>query len=545
MKKLYGNTTGLKADQTRRLENLYRRRIPNEFAISPDLARDLAHISHEIRRQVGILVNRSGKITHVIAGDTQKIVIPDTPEYRTVPGRLKGLRCLHTHLKDEPLTGDDLTDLSLLRLDLMGAITLTPDGGFHQLHIGHILPKGTPEAPWQLLPPLSSGQLDMGCHALIRALESELAQIRALYAGAGDQERAILVSVTTGPRHMARDSLDELRDLADSGGIHVVDTVLQQRKKADPRLVMGRGKLQELALMALQRGVTLIIFDQELNPSQIRSLTDQTDLKILDRTQLILDIFAQRARTREGKLQVEMAQLKYLLPRLVIKNTAMSRLTGGIGGRGPGETKLEINRRRARERINRLEKDLSQVIRHRQRQKSRRSRKGLPIISIVGYTNAGKSTLLNTLTQSKVMAEDRLFATLDPTSRRLRFPRETEVIITDTVGFIRDLPRDLVVAFRATLEELNSADLLLHVIDISNPRFEEQIESVSRILSDLDLEQVRVIRVLNKQDRLDPEQVAILARKLDGIPISANRRATLIPLIEKMEAEIENRPPTA
>ena len=282
----------------------------------------------------------------------------------------------------------------------------------------------------------------------------------------------------------------------------------------------------------------MIIFDQELSASQIRSITDQIDLKVIDRTQLILDIFAQRAQTREGKLQVELAQLKYLLPRLVLKNTAMSRLTGGIGGRGPGETKLEINRRRARERIARLEKSLESVRRRRGQQKAQRVRKGLPVISIIGYTNAGKSTLLNTLTQSNVIAERRLFATLDPSSRRLRFPRDLEVIITDTVGFIRDLPKDLMVAFQATLEELENADLLLHVIDISNPRYEEQIKSVERILTDLNLHKTATIRVLNKIDLIDPQTRSRLCRNLSGTAISARSRTTLRPLVEKIESMI-------
>jgi GTP-binding protein HflX len=301
---------------------------------------------------------------------------------------------------------------------------------------------------------------------------------------------------------------------------------------------MGRGKLEELALTALNRGATLIIFDQELNPSQIRSITDQIDIKVIDRTMLILDIFAQRARSKEGKLQVELAQLKYLLPRLVAKNTAMSRLTGGIGGRGPGETKLEINRRRVRDRITRLEKSLILVRKQRRQQRSKRSKRGLPIISIVGYTNAGKSTLLNTLTKSHELVENRLFATLDPSNRRLRFPRDIEVIITDTVGFIKDLPKDLVVAFRATLEELESADLLLHVIDISNPRYMDQIQSVETILSDLNLQDISVIRVLNKMDLVNRDVIDHLSKRLDGIPVSATAAPTLIPLIDHMQKRI-------
>jgi GTP-binding protein HflX len=384
-------------------------------------------------------------------------------------------------------------------------------------------------------------QVDIGCLELIRALETELAQVRSLHDSSQALERALLVGVEGAHAKAARDGLDELEELALSGGIDVVGKVLQQRQKVGARLMMGRGKIEELTLQALAKGAALIIFNQELNPSQMRSITDQVELKVIDRTQLILDIFAQRAQTKEGKLQVELAQLKYLLPRLITKNTAMSRLTGGIGGRGPGETKLEINRRRVRDRIKRLEEALNAVRRQRKQQRAQRQKKGLPVVSIIGYTNAGKSTLLNTLTNSKVLAEKRLFATLDPSSRRLKFPRDTEVIITDTVGFIKDLPEDLMVAFRATLEELENADLLLHVIDISNPRCKEQIDSVERILAKLDLKNISLIRVLNKQDLVIGEIAGRLTTTLDGTAISANRASTLTPLIERIEKKLTNR----
>lgn len=539
MKRLYGNKSGLKSNQLRRMENLYRRRIPPEFLITSELANDISILSHEIRRQIGLLVNRAGKIAFVIVGDQQKIVIPDTSEYRAAPGRLKGLRCIHTHLQKEPLSRDDMTDLALLRLDMMVAVTHLKDGRPHQIYAAHLLPGDAETSPYQKLPPLYPHQLNIGCVDLIQAIESEMAHIRSSYDADSGKERAFLVSVSSAPRRIAMDSLAELEELSRSCGIEVVETILQQRSKTNSRFLMGTGKLQDLTILALQKGTTLIIFDQELNPSQIRAITDQIELKVIDRTQLILDIFAQRAQTREGKLQVELAQMKYLLPRLVIKNTAMSRLTGGIGGRGPGETKLEINRRRVRDRIRRLEKALSVVRKQRKQQRARRNRRNLSIISIIGYTNAGKSTLLNTLTKSNVLAESRLFATLDPSSRRLKFPKDVEVIITDTVGFIKNLPRDLLVAFRATFEELENANLLLHVIDISNPRYEEQIKSVEQILEDLKLHTTPYIRVLNKQDLVDTDITQALCKDLDGIPVSANDPQTLIPLIEKMEARIE------
>ncbi|MFH0729703.1 MAG: GTPase HflX [Pseudomonadota bacterium] len=542
MKTLYGNTGGLKASQLRRLENIYRRRIPPAFLVTPELTRDLSELSHEIRRQIGLLINRQGRVAFVIVGDPQGIVIPDTEDYRNAPGRLRGLRCVHTHLKkEEVLSRDDLTDLAQLGLDLMAVVTLTEEGLPHKIHIGHILPGASAKLPCHILPPIAPHQLDIDCLEMIQALERELSQTGEVRHAVDGRERALLVSVSTGSKREALDSLRELEELSLSCGIEVVATQLQQRSQADARYLMGRGKLQELSILAMQKGVSLLVFDQELNPSQIRSIAELIDLKVIDRTQLILDIFAQRAQTREGKRQVELAQLRYLLPRLVTKNTAMSRLTGGIGGRGPGETKLEINRRRVRERITRLEKDLGLVRKQRHQRRSRRDRRGTPVISIIGYTNAGKSTLLNTLTDSHVLAESRLFATLDPTSRRLRFPRDTEVIITDTVGFIRDLPKELRVAFRATLEELESADLLLHVVDVSNPRFEVHMASVEKVLEDLELLQLPRLEVFNKADLVDPEQLPGLKGRLDGVFISALSAETLIPLIEKMEQMVHHR----
>ena len=540
MKRLFGNIGGLKAGQIRRLENLYRRRLPPQFLITFELARDISMLSYEIRRQIGLLINRRGKIVYVVVGNHHGIVIPDTSEYRVAPGRLKGLRCIHTHLNNEPLTREDLTDLALLRLDIMAAITMTREGYLHRVHAAYILPKSSAGKPFEILKPLNPNQLDIGCIDLIQSLETELAHITSLFEADTAKERVLLISVTTISRHAAMASLAELEDLAVSSGIEIVGTVLQQRRKLNTRFLMGMGKLQDLIILALQKGATLIIFDQELNPSQIRSITNKIDLKVIDRTQLILDIFAQRAQSKEGKLQVELAQLKYLLPRLITKNTAMSRLTGGIGGRGPGETKLEINRRRVRNRITRLENALSLVMKQRKQQRAKRTKKGLAVISIIGYTNAGKSTLLNTLTKSNVRAESRLFATLDPSSRRLKFPKDIEVIITDTVGFIKNLPKDLMVAFRATFEELDNADLLLHVIDISNSRFKDQIESVEKILADLNLHNIPLIRVLNKKDLVDQTIVDALTGTLGGTAISANVESTLNPLIEKMEASIHH-----
>jgi GTP-binding protein HflX len=432
-------------------------------------------------------------------------------------------------------------DLAFVHLDFVAAITMDKGGRPNKIYGAHLLPEVVNGENWEILHPMSVGQLDIDCGGFISSLESEFSRQARAQRVERKWEQALLVSVTTAPKHAAEDSMAELLELAESCKIEVVYTVIQHRQKVDPRFLLGHGKLSELVILALQKGVDLLIFDQELNPSQVRSITNLTELRVIDRTQLILDIFAQRARSREGRIQVELAQLKYLLPRLVGKGTAMSRLTGGIGGRGPGETKLEIDRRRVRDRIAHLEKSLTSIRKHRAQRRAKRNKKGLPIISIIGYTNAGKSTLLNTLTRSSVLAESRLFATLDPTSRRKRLPKDAEVIITDTVGFIRELPEELITAFRATLEELEDADLLLHVIDISNPRFPDQTRSVESILEDLGLDSIPVLRVLNKQDLVAPAVVRKLARQWDAVSISANDQNSLGPLLDKTEIHIKRQ----
>ncbi len=535
MKRVYGNLTGLKPSQLKRIERMTGRRVSPAVLISTELTREIVSISGEIRRQIGLLINRKGKVACVIVGDHHQIFIPGFVAQRVAPERLTGYRCIHTHLKQEPLTQDDLTDLVLLRLDMMAALTIRDDGRPDQILAAHILPGEKENRAYELMSPIDPYHPDRTCLETIRALEAEMAQQQALRDANGQGERVLLISVTTSSRREAMESLLELQQLATSAGIEVVETILQQRAQIDSRILLGSGKLRDLAILAMQRYVTMLVFDQELNPSQIKSITDQVEIKVIDRTQLILDIFAQRAQTREGKLQVELAQLKYLLPRLISKNTAMSRLTGGIGGRGPGETKLELNRRLTRNRINRLESALKNVQKQRQQQRARRSKRHLPVVSIIGYTNAGKSTLLNNLTRSQVRAEDRLFATLDPASRRMKFPRDTEIIITDTVGFIRDLPKELMTAFRATLEELQNADLLLHVIDISHPLYKNQVRSVERILDDLDLSHIPVLRILNKQDCVEPDNLTRRTNLLNGIPISALDGKTLRPLIDALD----------
>ncbi len=508
--------------------------------MSPELARDLARLSFECGRQIGVMLSREGTVEMVLVGGPRSMYIPDLPKSRSGRGRLRGLRLVHTHLKEEPLSQDDLMDLIFLRLDCVAAVRVDRHGGARHLEVAHILPGAERGHPgWDRLPLLPCYDPGVDFLQLINSLEEELERGRSSLNAGPKRERALLVGVTSGSRERAEARMAELVELAQSAGIEVVETVIQRLRRINRKYLIGKGKLSEIILQALQRGVDLLIFDQELNPSQVRSLTDLTELRVIDRTQLILDIFAQRAQSREGKIQVEMAQLKYLLPRLGVKDDALSRLRGGIGVRGPGETKLEINRRRIKDRIAYLDRQLGKIRKNRSQRRARRLQRSVPIISIVGYTNAGKSTLLNTLTHSRIYVENQLFATLDPTSRRLRFPRDVEVIITDTVGFIRDLPEDLMEAFAATLEELHDADLLLHVVDVSNPRFEEQIAAVDTILSSLELNRKPRVLVLNKMDRVEPARLHHYEKRYSGVAVSALSSKTLPPLIRVLEDRVE------
>ncbi|HCE03816.1 MAG TPA: GTPase HflX [Acidobacteria bacterium] len=530
---VFGNTGGLRTSQVRQLERLFRRRVPADQLLTHELARQLTEISHDTRRQVGVLIDRRGAVQHVMVGDAHSTELPDWGRLRAGRGRLRGLRCLHTHLAEEGITRDDRTDLLLLRLDVMVTIGVGNDGLPTLAHIAALTAEG--EHGVELLPPRHPAQIDLDFQTWIREREAELS--RAVGAReVGDRERAILVSVTAGRRagdleiHVA-----ELRELARSAGVEIVDIVTQQRPRVDPKTVVGSGKLQDLVVRAFQQNVDLVIVDQDLTPTQARNLGERMELRVIDRTQLILDIFAQHATTRDGKLQVELAQLKYLLPRLAQRaDVSLSRLEGGIGGRGPGETKLEVDRRRTRDRVTRLERELKKLGTQRQNRRRRRERRDVPVLSIVGYTNAGKSTLLRALTQTDVYVADQMFATLDPVSRRLRFPREREVIITDTVGFIRNLPADLVTAFRATLEELSDASLLLHVVDASAPDCDRRMEAVREVLDEIGM-RAPTLLVFNQIDKLEPGEGAALALRYRGVAVSALKRTGLGTLLERAE----------
>ncbi|HTA88130.1 MAG TPA: GTPase HflX [Polyangiaceae bacterium] len=542
MPELYGNTTGLSPNAIKTLERIYRRRVPSDRIATPELVRSLADASRESRRQVGALVHRSGQVDYVVVGHATGLMLPDIGRLRAAEGRFRALRLVHTHLFNEPLTKDDLVDLTRLRLDLVSAILLNPASEPQRMSYAYNVPtfegKGT---PYSIVGPVPYGQQEPNFAELIASLEAEFAQHERTRAVAAKDGRAILIHVgdkRKGGMQRAKSRLSELTSLALTAGVDVADTIIQLRDQPDPKFVIGAGKLEDVVMRAIDLDAETLIFDCDLNPAQAHGIAGKTDLKVLDRSQLILDIFAQRAETRDGKLQVELAQLKYTLPRLGTKDDSLSRLTGGIGGRGPGETTLEIGRRRARDRINRLEKELKNLERQRSERRRRRAQSDVPVVAIVGYTNAGKSTLLNTLTDAGVLAEDKLFATLDTRARKLMLPDGKHVVLTDTVGFIREMPKDLFAAFRATFEEASEADLILEVVDASDPEQEEHLATTSKILTGLDLERTARLRVYNKMDRVPAEERAGFEAELGAVCISALDKTTTLTLLVRVAEEL-------
>ncbi len=536
---LSGHLVGLKPAQRHALERIYRRAVPPDAVVTLELAQFMAELSRALHRQIGVLIDRRGRIAHVVVGDAERLFLPELGRERAGRSRFRGVRLVHTHLGGERLNKDDLTDLAKLHLDLVAVLQVGRDALCESIELAHLVPSARGETPWVVREPVALARLALDFTRFIEDLEGTFeAPARAVDAATG-LTRAIVVHVTRGAADHpeVQQSLSELEELCRTAGVAIVETVLQRRSAPDPRYVLGKGKVQELALAAMHFEADLVIFDQDLSPSQARAIGDTIALKVIDRTQLILDIFAQRAASQAGKLQVELAQLKYALPRLSGKGTAMSRLTGGIGGRGPGETKLEIDRRRAKERIALLQGRIEELGRQRAQRRAKRDAGRVPVAAIVGYTNAGKSTLLNTLTGAEVLAEDKLFATLDPTSRRLRFPNEVEFVLSDTVGFIRDLPDDLVAAFKATLEELREADVMVHVVDIAQPGWERRMAAVQAILGELALGATPVILAFNKVDRLAaPETVAALCRQHGAVAIVATERRRLLPLTDRLMA---------
>lgn len=542
MTPIFGNTQGLNAREVESLKALGLCKVAQNLLVSRDLAHRMTHLSDMLHRKIGALIGRNGHVECVVLGDAERAYLPDIGRARAGLGRLRGIRFVVTSLSQNTPHGpnsdnalismDEITDLAKLKLDFVVSVEVNVVGAPGCVEYAHLTPslKGATVARSFVE---IFDDLPQNADEILRAVETEFRKTSEKTATT-QQPAAILVHLNTGERD-ARERRDEMLELCRTDGIEVVRIIEQRRRAPDPRSFVGTGKLQQIELFALDEDAEFVVFDRELSPAQCRVISQTLPVKILDRTQLILDIFAQRAKSLDGKLQVELAQLKYSLPKLIAQDTAMSRLTGGIGGRGPGETKLELNRRKARERMHALERELESRSAHRELQRKKRNQQAIPVFSLVGYTNAGKSTLLNALTQSDVYAENLLFATLDTTSRKLRFPRLQEVIFTDTVGFIRDLPNDLVAAFKATLEELNDADVLLHVIDASSPQVHSQIEAVENILKQLNLSNKPIIRIFNKTDLIPAQDAIELAAQYDGVAISAKYRSSMLPLIDRIQ----------
>lgn len=501
-------------------------------------------------------------------GDPRQTQIPPLELPRYGAGRLSGIRCICTQLKSNPPSEASLTAMAIQRLDALVVLTLTGSGferrgggatGYVQeTYLAHLTPppeidSQTSESNnlgiiWEVSPPVSLDILaQQDFFELIEGLESELQRQFVAREVDADQDLVLLVGLMTDRVTLEEfeDRLMELGRLVDTAGGEVLQTLRQKRSRPHPQTVVGAGKVQEIALAAQTAGANSIVFDRELSPAQVRNLETQIGIRVLDRTEVILDIFAQRAQSGAGKLQVELAQLEYTLPRLTGRGEAMSRLGGGIGTRGPGETKLETDRRAIGRRIARLQKQVNELQAHRNRMRERRQKQEVPSVAIVGYTNAGKSTLLNALTNSEVYAADQLFATLDPTTRRVAIAdAETEqaisIVLTDTVGFIHELPPTLMDAFRATLEEVTEADALLHVVDLSHPAWQSQIRSVTEILRQMPIAPGPALIVFNKIDQVDGETLTLAQEEFPlGVYISANLRIGLTTLRQRMAQLID------
>ncbi|HEY9788357.1 MAG TPA: GTPase HflX [Candidatus Obscuribacterales bacterium] len=565
---------GLKKSEIKQLNRLLQQRIPAAKILTLDLAENVAEISHNTGLPLSVVVNRRGQVVNVTVGHPSDVNMPELKGVRVGPGRLCGHRIIHTSLEDRSRNGqkgegkrsvrslrkEDMQCLLKNRLDLIAQIEVDPQGEFSRskgeqvrmadvIHIAHLLPGRDDEGRlWKQLPALTARRAqDENFEELIQALEDEFRTRAPGLQVAKGEERAIVVGLITEGTDawQVEDDLDEVSLLARTAGATVCGRLTQARSQPDPRYFLGSGKVQELALMVQELGANLVIVDQELSPNQQIALQDTVAVKVIDRTELILDIFAQRAQTKEGKLQVELAQLKYLYPRLVGKGTNLSRLGGGIGTRGPGETKLEIDRRRIRERITFLERETGRIKNYRDTQRRRRIDENLPVVALTGYTNSGKSTLLNALTKADLFVEDKLFATLDPATRRTTLPDHSPVLLTDTVGFIKRLPTSLIAAFRATLEEVAVADVLLHVVDASHPNVTEHMSSVYDVLSELGAIEKPIITVLNKADRTRPEDMEWLKAQVPNpVVVSALKRAGLGSLLSTIQEVLQEVCPT-
>ncbi len=515
--------------------------METDRVISFERARNLMEISREISRQVGIIVNRRGVVEYVVLGTKEGIRLPALSSERTGRTRFRGLRLVHTHLSGELLSREDLTDLVLLQLDLVACILQRVGEPSDLVQVGYLMPGAPKGQLWEFIGPLPVGELDLNVTEFIADLEAEFVRERGthyLTDAAGQEECVLVIVVMPRKTKNIEERVAELKDLSYSAGLSVLDVVVQRPKELHPRFLVGKGKIEEIAMGCRRSGADMLVFDEELTPSQLNSISSLTGLKVIDRSQLILDIFAARAKTNEAKIQVELAQLRYILPRLAEKEAALSRLTGGIGGRGPGETKLEVNRRRIKEKIGFLERKLEEVAKTRERKRERRRRTGIPVVSIIGYTNSGKSTLLNLLTKSTVEVQERFFSTLSPTTRLIKYPSRKQIVLTDTVGFIEDLPEVLLRAFIATLEELEDATLLLHLVDISSPDFEERMETVDNMIEKLGLSQKPKLLVFNKIDRVNREFLKKIEDRYGARSVSCVTEEGIEKLVQAIETAV-------
>jgi GTP-binding protein HflX len=541
---VYGNLKGLKPSQLKQLQRLYHQRLPGDCVVTPEFAQRLAAVSTDIDNPLCAYVNRRGQVIRVGVGTLRQTQIPPSELPRYGAERLSGIRCIATQFEPDPPSDAILTTMALQRLDVLAVLALTGTGftrrgggatGYIQsTYLAHLVPH--PEQRWLVSEALDLEDLSQQDFlALAEGLEAEFSRAFTALQVEDERDRVLVVGLFTNnqtPEHFEH-RLEELERLVDSAGGEVMETMFQKRPRPHPQTVLGAGKVQEVALAAQTVGANLIVFDRDLSPMQVRNLEDMVGLRVVDRTELILDIFAQRAKSGAGKLQVELAQLEYQMPRLKGRGQALSRQGGGIGTRGPGETKLETERRAIQRRIQRLQQEVNQLQAHRARLRHRRQDDNLPSIAVVGYTNAGKSTLVNTLTNSEVYAADQLFATLDPTTRRLAITNPTtnettQLVVTDTVGFIEELPASLMDAFRATLEEVTEADALLHVVDVSHPAWQDQIHWVMRILKDMPIVPGPMLLVFNKADRVSSDVLAIAQEEYpQALFISATERLGL------------------
>lgn len=531
-----GNLTGIKSAMLDRLKSLYDfKQGLDEFA-SFELLSELCACSGEINREISVYISRDGSIVDVSVGDSAKVSMPSMRLVRN-EDRLCGVRCIHTHPSgDGRLSGVDLGTLRSMKLDCMAAVGVS-NGKPTQLYAAYLgdFDEDTGSRAALVYGPMRPYKLPQ--KALIAEIFNSDDRFRSTTkeVEAVEQERAVLVGMDNDEGY---DTLEELNELAKTAGALVVGKVRVRRRTIDNATYVGSGKANELSLMGSELEADLFIFDDELSAIQLRTLEETLGARVIDRTTLILDIFAARATSREGKLQVELAQMRYRLPRLIGQGQVLSRLGGGIGTRGPGEKKLEIDRRRIRRRVFELETELSEIEKQRGLRRESRKANRIPLVALVGYTNAGKSTMLNALTDSNVLAEDKLFATLDPVVRKITLSGGTEALLSDTVGFINKLPHDLVEAFKSTLEEVSNSDLILQVVDISCPYHEKQMRVVDGVLESLHAADIPRIIVFNKADAVPSRDLP--AESESRLNVSALRGTGIEKLLSAVELKLNS-----